>query len=62
MSTNFFTNREKVTKQAAIPFAESIINLLKQETPINKNERLRYIIYLKQYSNKLLDLIEELDD
>lgn len=62
MPTNFFTNREKVTKQAAIPFAKSIIKLLEQETPTNKNDKLRYIAYLQQYANQLLDLINELDD
>ena len=47
------------TKQAAIPFAEAIIKLLLQETPINENNRLRYIARLQTCSNQLLELINE---
>jgi hypothetical protein len=60
MPTDFFTNRENVTKQAAIPFAESIIKLLLQETPTSKNDRLMYNAHLQACSNQLLELIQEL--
>lgn len=55
-------NKNLVTKKAAIPFAKSIIKLLEQETPTNKNDRLKYVAYLQQYANQLLELINELDD
>lgn len=59
MPEGFFTHRENVTKQAAIPFAESIINLLQQSTPTKLNDRLMYNAHLQACGNQLLELIKE---
>lgn len=59
MPGDFFTHRENVTKQAAIPFAESIIKLLQQGTPTKSNDRLMYNAHLQACSNQLLELINE---
>ena len=59
MPVDFFTHRENVTKQAAITFAEAIINLLQQGTPTKTNDRLRYNAHLQACGNQLLELINE---